>query len=290
MKVFWAGFGLVGLGLGLVIGYNGARWNRKTLQLAEKLKDRTSDQEAKAVTFENFDQLPEPVAHYLRFALREGQPLIRSVRLKQVGSLRGLEKSRAGWMPFTAVQSFSARRPGFVWDARIRASFLMHMRVRDSYVAGQGASEVNAFSLMTIADEHGSAEAAQGSLVRYLAEAVWFPTALLPSSRLSWSPIDANKALATLTDAGTTVSLEFRFNAAGEVTGFYTPGRYRAVEGKYVLTPWGGQLRSYEEREGMWIPIEGEIEWHLPDGEFSVFKGKTTEIKYSFLCKAAPMS
>jgi hypothetical protein len=46
----------------------------------------------------------------------------------------------------------------------------------------------------------GSVEMNAGSLHRYLAEAVWYPSSLLPSSRLQWTPIDATSALATLTN------------------------------------------------------------------------------------------
>jgi hypothetical protein len=48
--------------------------------------------------------------------------------------------------------------------------------------------------------------------MRYLAEAVWLPTALLPVNGVRWSPIDENRALATLQgDDDVSVSLEFRF-------------------------------------------------------------------------------
>jgi hypothetical protein len=42
---------------------------------------------------------------------------------------------------------------------------------------------------------------------------------------LRWTPIDNTKALATLTADGVTVSLEFRFNEAGEVSAIFSPGR-----------------------------------------------------------------
>ena len=278
--------GLVGAGVGLAVYLNRVRWDRKTLRLVEELKHPDSaqgtKQETTKVTFGGFNQLPEPVAKYLRLALTEGQPLIRSARIRQAGKLRSPERQRAGWMPFMAVQSFSALRPGFVWDAQIRASLLMPVRVRDAYVAGQGAGQVSAFSLVTLADEHGGAELAKGELLRYLAESVWFPTALLPSPRLAWSPMDGNTARATLTDAGTTVSLDFRFNDVGEVISVYTPGRPRAVGGGYELTPWGGRHWSYEERDGMRVPTEAEVEWHLPDGVCCVFKGKTVEAEYDY--------
>lgn len=283
IRLSLACLGLVGAGVGLAMRSNQARWDRRTLQLVGVLRHQAPAQEMRAVSFEGFGQLPEPVARYLRLALKEGQPLIRSVRLNQVGKLRGLEESQAKWMPFRAVQSVSALRPGFIWDARVCASSLMRMRVRDAYVAGRGASQVSALSLVTLADEHGGVELAEGALLRYLAESVWLPTALLPSARLAWSPLDGSSALATLMDADTTVSLEFHFNDIGEVTSVYTPSRPRAVRGGYELRPWGGRHLSYEEKEGMWVPTEAEVKWHLPDGVCSVWKGKIVEAEYDYL-------
>jgi hypothetical protein len=75
-----------------------------------------------------------------------------------------------------------------------------------------------------------------GSLHRNLA--VWYPTALLPSSQLQWTHIDPTKALATLTNDHVSVSLEFRFADSGEVTGIYTPARWGTFAGGYRQVPW----------------------------------------------------
>ena len=276
-----ASLGLVGAGVGLAAWSSSTYWHRTTLQLIDKFTQPISQPGLKTVTFKNFERLPSPVARYLRFALTEGQPLIRSVRISQVGELRnGGIKDR--WLPFKATQFISPQPLGFVWDASIHIAPLMRVRVRDAYVAGQGLAQVNAFSLVTLANEYGKAELTAGALQRYLAEAVWCPTALLPTAGVQWSPIDSDKALATLTNSGSTVSLEFHFSSAGEITKIYTPGRYREVNGKYELTPWEGHYRNYQERDGMQIPTEGDVEWHLPSGRLPVWKGRNVKVEYDF--------
>jgi hypothetical protein len=172
--------------------------------------------------------------------------------------------------------------PGFVWDACIGMAPLITVRVRDAYVAGQGAMQAKILSLITMVDEHEKAELNAGALLRYLAEAVWFPTLLLPGNGVEWSAIDDTRALATLTNAGTTVSLEFRFNEEGEITEVFSPGRYREVNGRYELTPWAGHFHCYEERAGVLSPVEGDVEWLLPDGGFPYWKGHIVEITYDF--------
>jgi len=67
---------------------------------------------------------------------------------------------------------------------------------------------------------------ARWPLHRFLAKAIWSHTALLPSVRPRWSTIDDNRECATLTAHGVTVSLELRFNAAGEVVGIFKSVRW----------------------------------------------------------------
>lgn len=281
IRLTLVGFGLVGVGLGLVVWFGSVHWNGKTSQLVEKLIQAIPQREGKTVTFKDFEQLPAPVAKYFRWALKEGQPLIRSARITQVGEFRA-RKADDEWSLFEAKEYFSAQPPGFVWDASIRMAPLMKVRVRDAYVTGQGSMQVKILSLVSVVDEHGKAELNAGALQRYLAEVVWLPTALLPSEGVKWSAIDDSRALATLTDSGTTVSLEFHFNDVGEITDVFSPGRYREVNGKYELTPWAGHFRNYKERNGMWIPIEAAVEWQLPDGSFPYWKGRIVEVEYDF--------
>lgn len=86
----------------------------------------------------------------------------------------------------------------------------------------------------------------------------------------------ADRALATLTDHGVTVSLEFRFADTGEVTGIYTPARWGKFGGAYEQRPWEGHFRSYEQRSGIFVPTEGDVGWYA-DGEWHpVWKGTIT--------------
>jgi hypothetical protein len=106
---------------------------------------------------------------------------------------------------------------------------------------------------------------------------VWYPIALLPGPTLQWSPIDSTRALATLTDHGISVSLEFRFADTGEVTGIYTPGRWGTFGGGYEQRPWEGRFRNYERTNGFRLPTEGEVGWYVDDEWRAVWKGTILE-------------
>ena len=85
---------------------------------------------------------------------------------------------------------------------------------------------------------------------------------MLPSESLRWIPIDDNRACATLTTGGVTVSLEFRFNATGEIVSIYTPARWGKFGDNYVQKPWEGHLRDYVTIHGMRVPNHGEVGWY----------------------------
>jgi hypothetical protein len=130
------------------------------------------------------------------------------------------------------------------------------------------------------AADSGRPELNSGALHRYLAESVWYPTALLPGPALQWSPVSDTKALARLTDSGLTVSLEFWFNEPGEITGVYSPGRWGRFDGGYQQIPWEGHFRNYRERDGMLTPAEGEVGWCSMGQWQCVWKGRVVEADY----------
>jgi hypothetical protein len=217
------------------IGAGTLLWNRSTARAVRQLAPNGA-----AGTFKR-DQLvglPASVVRYFEFALTPGQPLIRTARIEHEGEFRS--SLDAPWSPFTSVQHFSADPPGFVWDAKIRMSPVVTVRVRDSYLEGDGSMRASVAGLIPVVNAWGRTDLASGALHRYLAESVWLPTALLPGRGVTWEPIDDNSARATLTDSGVSVSLDFRFNEKGEVVSVYTPARYRDVDGKGVPTPWEG--------------------------------------------------
>jgi hypothetical protein len=258
------------------------RWNSMTHQMVEQLLTTGSWQGAATVSSGSFDKLPAPVARYFRMALRKGQPLVRSARIVHRGEFL-TNPGNNGWSPFTSTQNFSVNPPGFVWDASIRFAPLMDVRVRDSYLSGRGAMEATTLAIVPVMNQRDKAELNEGALQRYFAEAVWFPTALLPESGVVWRAIDDSRALATLGDSGVKVSLEFSFNAKGEITRIFSAGRYREAGGKYELTPWVVQVSAYEERGGMRIPIEGEVSWQLPEGLQPYWKGRIMDVQYDFV-------
>lgn len=130
-KFSLAGLGLIGAGSGLAF-WAAANWKSDTDKLVEKLKQSAAASEEKTISFKGFGDLPAPVARYFRFALKEGQPLVRTAQIRHKGEFNLNDE----WIPFDSTEHFSAQPPGFIWDADMRMNQLINVRVRDGYLSG----------------------------------------------------------------------------------------------------------------------------------------------------------
>jgi hypothetical protein len=245
------------------------------------LIDRGVASKASDVDFNTGPKLPPPVSRYFKHVLASDQRLIETIKIYQSGVLRTSTKTDA-WLSFTAEQVVVPTATGFVWNAKVDMPLGTHVRVIDSYSAGVGAGRVSLLSAIVIASDSGEPELNSASLQRYLAEAVWYPTALLPQSGVVWTAIDDRSATARLTDSGITVSLEFRFNDADEVIAIYSPGRFSRIDGEYKQMPWEGHFQDYQVRGGMRIPMYGEVGWYENEALQLVWKGNIIDAKYQF--------
>ena len=269
--IAWAGLVLCGR----------SRWRAGTLALRERLESARMPIQPRVFDRRELQRLPEPVQRYFRTALNEGQPMVSAVRVEHTGTFNMSDTSEQ-WKLFTSDQRVIARLPGFDWDARIAMAPFLPVYVHDAYVAGEGMLYAKVIGLFSVADLRGTPEAARGELMRFLAEAAWYPTALLPSQGVIWTAADRASAHATLHDGVTTVTLLFRFNEAGLIESVFAADRGRVVKGAVIPTAWEGRFRNYEKRHGMLVPVDGEVAWVLPDGAKPYWRGHITRIEYEF--------
>lgn len=222
--------------------------------------------------------LPAPVQRYFRAALRPGQPMIAALTLEHAGTFNLSERGER-WLRFSSRQRVVLAQPGFDWDARIRLLPGLAIRVHDAYVDGCGILTARLLGLPLV-NQRDSPELARGELMRFLAEAAWYPTALLPSQGVQWTALDASRARADFADRGSRVSLEFDFGTDGLITTVRAEDRGRTVRGRTVPTPWEGRWSHYAERDGMQVPLEGEVAWLLADGRKPYWRGRVTRLEY----------
>lgn len=194
---------LVAAGLSV---YGAARWERATRTLLGQLESARLPPLTARYDARELEGLPAPVQRYFRTVLKDGQPIVAAASVDHVGTFNVGEAS-AQWKPFTSRQGVVTRRPGFVWDGRVRMLPGLAVHVHDAYVAGTGILHPALLGLFTLTDLRGSGDVAQGELMRFFAEAAWYPTALLPSQGVRWEAVDERSARATLVDGTLSLTL-----------------------------------------------------------------------------------
>ena len=276
MRVMLLVFGVLVAGFAAAIIAGVWSWKRGTEAKVDQLRAAIVEPERRYASAA-LAVLPLPAARYFRRALRDGQPMIRSAVATQEAEFF----INGAWRPLTATQHFSAAPPGLVWDASITMAPLVPAFVRDAYVGGQGSMQAAIYGLVSLVNQAGAPELNAGALQRFLGEAVWVPTALLPSPTVSWTGRDELSAVVTLTDHGTSVSLLFEFDDTGNVIRI-SGERYKETAGTYALQPWVIRCAEYATRAGMCIPLFCEVAWMGANGPERYWRGRIATIEYEF--------
>jgi len=276
---------LVGLGLTVIIAialaFGFSHWQSATKEMHNNLEAARLAIGVKTYSPTELMGLPVPVQKYFRAVLKDGQPMVLTVIIEHSGTFN-MSETGEQWKPFTSTQRVITQRPGFDWEGRIEMMPGLTVRVHDAYIAGKGILNASLFGLVSLVNLRDTPEMAQGELMRFFAEAAWYPTALLPSQGVDWESVDDTSAKATLKDGENTLMLLFRFNKNGLIKSVRAEARGRTVEGKVIPTPWEGRWENYEIRDGMLIPVSGEVAWVLPEGPKPYWRGRITKISYEF--------
>jgi hypothetical protein len=288
--VWWKGLLIVLVALAMVIvalaSYGASRWNASTRTLNERLDAaRMPIAPARYDAARELEGLPPPVQRFFRAVLKDGQPLIGAVAIEHRGTFNLAAEGADQWKPFRSAQRAVMRRPGFVWDGRVSMAPGVAVHVHDAYVAGEGILHPAVMGLISLADLRGTGPEpggiAQGEFMRYLAEAAWYPTALLPSQGARWTAVDDNAATATLSDGTVNATLLLRFDAkTGLIDSVRAEARGRTVGKNVVMTPWEGRWSDYAERDGLRVPMRGEVAWLAAEGRRAYWRGAVTALRY----------
>lgn len=272
--------------LGALAAYAGARglgasrWTRATRALNARIAaDPPAMSAAGCVDLALLDELPPPVRRYFHTVLRDGQPRIAAARFAHTGRF-DIGRGTPRWRDFTSSQRVVIDPPGFVWDGHIAMLPGLAMRVHDAYAGGEGLLHAALFGLFTLVDDRDADELARGELMRFVAEAPLYPTALLPAPGVVWSAVDAHTADLRFSDHHLSVTLRFTFSADGLIETVTVPARGRSVGGRLVPTRWQGRWFDYRHHSGMLVPTRGEVAWLLDDGAKPYWRGTLLRADY----------
>ncbi len=217
--------------------------------------------------------LPVAVARWLRRAGVLGAPRARVNRLTQVGLLR--TEPEGAWMPAVAHQYFSIDPPAFVWRTRVSMMRILPVEGCDRYLDGRGHMLITIGGIVPVVDVRGE-EIDQGTLLRFLGEIVWTPSASL-SPYIRWEHVDETHARATMSFGGVSASGVFEFDELGRHVSMEAR-RYMGGGAEAVLADWHVRSTEWQRFGGIEVPSKGEVLWKLPAGDFSYYQWEITEV------------
>jgi hypothetical protein len=222
------------------------------------------------------------VVRYFRKVLKDGQAMVTAVNISQSG-LFNMRPEGTRWVPFEATQRVITRAPGFVWNACIKLMGVVDVYVHDGYSRGKGTLRPSVMGWFKLGDMADTESLAQGELARYVAEAPWYPTALLPSQGVHWQAIDDRRARFTFYDGDISITCLVIFNADHLIETLRVENR-AAISGKVtVMMPWEARLSGYQYRHGMLLPFKGEAAWIKQGQRRPYWRGTITRINFEFV-------
>ena len=196
----------------------------------------------------------------------------RLVRLTQRGAMWRTPNAKA--LAFTARQTIAVAEVGFVWRALFPLGAGTSLEVIDYAANGEAGLEGRLGGTLRVLRVSDSDAAYRGEAMRYLAELMWNPDALLFNSRLDWRVLGA-RTLGVATGAGGRRSeVRLLLDEAGDVARVEADDRPRLVGDASIPTPWFGRGTDYQRLGGRRLPMKGEVGWVLDGAEFVYWRGQ----------------
>lgn len=205
-------------------------------------------QDSKIASFtDRTRNLPAPVKRFFERCLRDKRQF-RLWNARTVGELRFGKHSK--WKHLDAATVAAVNEPAFSYIGTLQMGpgSLLWARGREGYLAGKGDMVWKLWGAMKLTHQSGP-HLDQSALVRYLAEAVCFPPALLPSSHLKWLPSPTapdSCACAVINCGGAAAAATFTFDHLGRVRELRSNDFYRAQPGGRIQrTPWFARTAGF---------------------------------------------
>jgi hypothetical protein len=266
MLVFAVGF-IILVFIGLLILY----YQRKKTQFDWSIEDMfisSINNDCEDYKESQLLGLPEPVQRYFKSILKEDQTIIDYVRLRQEGLYKS--NTTSDWVKIKGEQYTCTEKPAFVWKGETSL-----FTRRDMYLNNSGFMTITKKAIFSTTKLKNK-QLDEIELQKWVCDAVWYPTSLLPNNYIQWLPIDQYKA--KLVFKYLEVSFEFlvTFNEIGEIIQMET---YR-FHGKKDKVLWMVQMQDYKWMNGIKIPTSMEGTLHFKNVPFPYFKYNLIEIDY----------
>lgn len=248
-------------------------FKKERLEEVSRDKGRVSET---CFTEEELNHLPDPIKNYLYATGYIGKPIMYNADVIWKESYIKLQPDKK-WLPLETRQ-FNSVNP----LARIAYMKFLSMPVsgRDIYRNGKGAMKGKLLNLFPIINGKGK-EVSQSSLITLFCEFLFIPGYIL-EDYVAWEYVNEKTVKATLTDNEFKVTGHFHFDEKGLFSKFETNDRYYGNgKGQAIKTKFSAIVDSYQQMDGLTIPKDVRIVWHLADGDYEYYKGTIEKIIFN---------
>lgn len=222
------------------------------------------------------ESLPEPVRKWLRRSGIDEHSAIRSVWAHQELKMK-FKSGQDRWVDAQAEQVSFVEPAAFIWKVKLEMSPLIQIRGRDIFSEHHTEMHIRANGLIDVVKADGP-KTAEGSLIRYLGELVWYPSAALLQA-VEWKTIDSLNAIAVIRAGGQSAQARFTFDESG---------RFRALSAMRFMGEndeqhheWVTEAFEWQVFDGVEVPTAIEVSWMLPEGKWTWLKVHVTNLQWN---------
>ena len=227
---------------------------------------------------ERMESLPPVVRNWLYAIGAVGHEPIRSVRLKQTGTMK-LKPEQNDWTVSESEQISFSDSPAFRWNVKMKMGKGLFVTGQDSFEKGKGSMRIKLAGLLPISRVMENDKVNQSVLQRYLMELGWYPSAAL-NSFIYWEEVDDYTATATIKYAGLSGSATFFFDEQYDLVKVEAL-RYKDSDENARPLLCTGTITEHRWVYGLKIPVAIDITWQLEDGPFTWYRFKVHHVRFN---------
>lgn len=208
--------------------------------------------------------LPAAILKFVKRSGIENAPITTTIHLTQQSEMR-LEKG-GEWQELVAQQVIATDKVEFLWLAEQKMGFLTKFKVIDAFVGGKGRLNVRLFGSIPFANNTGL-ETDKAEAMRYLAELVWAPEAMIRNKNLTWQEHGNGDVSVSTILPHAVAKVRFTFDEQGDIIEVSAKDRpAEIVDGKPITRDWLIKIGDYKQFGDRRIAGYGEVSYLYADG------------------------
>lgn len=243
------------------------------------------------LTEADLEGLPAPLAEYVRRSRAVGEPRVYNFSADVRGRIRG--GTDKPWMEFTGRQVNTYGQNPQRLLIMTATMFGMPITMTHLFDESSAIMRGKLLSLVTIVNAAGP-DMNRAETVTMFNDLVVMAPGAIPFAAVDWANVDDHTVRGTFTKGGDSVTAEFTFDDAFELTNFVSDDRLRASpDGKsFTRQRWNTPITEYRQVGTRKVAVAGEAQWYGPDpeGHFTYLEFKVDDITYNVTSAASDVA